>query len=142
MTTAPEGPPVPNHARLVVRNGPLVDATLNRVVGMLAARARCPIDRLDDALLATDAIAAHAGDFTADGSLDVTVATDAEAITLIVAPLRAEGADGLLKAAELPGVGNVLERVADEVVAGQSEDGIGEELRVRVAFHPGTADGA
>ena len=46
-----------NQARLVVRHGPLVGAVLSRVVGMLAARALCPIDRLDDALLITDAIA-------------------------------------------------------------------------------------
>ena len=57
----------PNEARLVVRNGPLVGAVLSRVVGMLAARALCPIDRLDDALLVTDAIAAHAGDYTLNG---------------------------------------------------------------------------
>lgn len=139
MTAAPDSPQVPNHARLVVRKGPLVGAVLSRVVGMLAARALCPIDRLDDALLVTDAIAAHAGDFTADGTVGVTVlvAADADAITMIVAPLRAQGADGLLRAAELPGVGNVLERVADEVTTGQAEDETGEELRVRVAFHPG-----
>lgn len=137
MTAAPLSPQVSNHARLVIRNGPLVDAVLGRVVGMLAARAMCPIDRLDDALLVTDAIAAHAGDFSSNGTVDVTVAADAEAITLIVAPLRAQGADGLLRAAELPGVGNVLQRVADEVTTGHAEDGSGEELRVRVAFHPG-----
>lgn len=139
MTAAPDSLQVPNHARLVVRKGPLVGAVLSRVVGMLAARALCPIDRLDDALLVTDAIAAHAGDFTADGTVGVTVivAADADAITMIVAPLRAQGADGLLRAAELPGVGNVLERVADEVTTGQAEDETGEELRVRVAFHPG-----
>jgi hypothetical protein len=139
VTAAPDSWQVPNHARLVVRKGPLVGAVLSRVVGMLAARALCPIDRLDDALLVTDAIAAHAGDFTADGTVGVTVivAADADAITMIVAPLRAQGADGLLRAAELPGVGNVLERVADEVTTGQAEDETGEELRVRVAFHPG-----
>jgi hypothetical protein len=136
MRPEPETP-LPNHARLVVRTGPLVGAVLSRVVGMLAARALCPIDRLDDALLVTDAIAANAGDFTTNGTVGVTVAADADAITLVVSPLRARGAEGLLKAAELPGVGNVLERVADEVTTGQAEDGTGEELRVRVTFHPG-----
>jgi len=128
--------PVANDARLEVRTGPLVGAVLSRVVGMLAARALCPIDRLDDALLITDAIAAHAGDFTPNGTVGVTVHATEEAITLVVAPLRPQGAEGLLRAAELPGVGNVLERIADEVTTGQGPDGRNEELRVRIAFHP------
>lgn len=126
-------PAAVNEARLVVRHGPLVGAVLSRVVGMLAARALCPIDRLDDALLITDAIAAHAGDFTPNGRVGITVAADEEGITLTVEPLRAQGADGLLRAAELPGVGNVLERVATEVEAARSDDG-GEGLRIRLAF--------
>jgi hypothetical protein len=125
-----------NQARLVVRNGPLVGAVLSRVVGMLAARALCPIDRLDDALLITDAIAAHAGDFTENGTVGVTVTADDDNLTMLVSPLRAQGAEGLLRAAELPGVGNVLERVADEVSSGAAESGSGEALCVRLAFHP------
>jgi serine/threonine-protein kinase RsbW len=125
-----------NEARLVVRSGPLVGAVLSRVVGMLAARALCPIDRLDDALLITDAIAAHAGDYTANGRVGVTVTADPDGMTLCVSPLRPQGADGLLRAAELPGVGNVLERVADEVATGDGPDAGTEELRIRLAFHP------
>jgi serine/threonine-protein kinase RsbW len=124
-----------NEARLVVRKGPLVGAVLGRVVGMLAARALCPVDRLDDMLLITDAIAAHAGDFTANGSVSVTVTTDDDGMTMTVSPLRPDGAQGLLAAAELPGVGNVLERVADTVTPGQAADGSGEELSVRLGFH-------
>jgi serine/threonine-protein kinase RsbW len=129
-------PVVANEARLRVRNGPLVGAVLSRVVGMLAARALCPIDRLDDALLITDAIAAHAGDFTVNGTVGITVSANEDGITMTVTPLRPQGADGLLRAAELPGVGNVLERVANDISTGTSEDGSVEELRVRVDFHP------
>lgn len=124
-----------NEARLVIRSGPLVGAVLSRVVGMLAARALCPIDRLDDALLITDAIAAHAPDYTANGCVGITVSADEDGITLLVSPLGANGAEGLLAAAELPGVGNVLKRVADEVQPGTTADGA-EELKVRLAFHP------
>ena len=123
-----------NEAHLEIRSGPLVGAVLSRVVGMLAARALCPIDRLDDALLITDAIAAHAPDFT-NGQVSVTVSADDDGITLLVSPLRANGAKGLLAAAELPGVGNVLERVADDVEAGTSSEGA-EQLTVRLAFNP------
>jgi hypothetical protein len=125
----------PNEARLLVKSGPLVSAVLGRVVGMLAARALCPIDRLDDALLITDALAANAGDFAVDDIVGITVRADEHGIDMLVAPLRPQGGDGLLRASDLPAVGNVLERVADEVSAGRADDGT-EELRVRLAFHP------
>ena len=124
----------PNHARIRLREGPLVGPVLSRVVGMLAARALCPVDRLDDALLVADAIAAHAPNHTTDGTLIVAVATDAEAIRLRVGPLREDGARGVLDDATLPGVGNVLERVADEIATGRTDDDAGEELLLEIAF--------
>ena len=71
-------------------SGPLVGAVLGRVVGMLAARAQCPIDRLDDALLITDAVAAHAPRFSADDRVRVVVRTDDSSLEIVVASL-AEG---------------------------------------------------
>ncbi|MBI5104901.1 MAG: hypothetical protein HZB46_07930 [Solirubrobacterales bacterium] len=120
-----------NEATLTVRHGELLGPVLGRVVGMLAARASCPIDRLDDALLLTDAVAAHAPGHTANGSVRVYVRADRdEGLVLRVGPLRAGGADALLESASLPGVGNVFERVADEVRAE------GDELHLRLAFRP------
>jgi hypothetical protein len=40
--------------------------------------------------------------------------TYTDTLTLLVTPLRPQGGDGLLRAIELPGVGNILERVADD----------------------------
>jgi hypothetical protein len=108
---------VGNEARLSVRKGPLVGPVLGRVVGMLAARAQCPIDRLDDAMLLTDAVAAHAPAHSADAHVQVVVAADEDGLELRVEALSPEGARGLLADAELPGVGNVFDRVADEVRA-------------------------
>jgi hypothetical protein len=122
----------PNEARVAVVHGPLVGAVLGRVVGMLAARAQCPIDRLDDALLITDAVAAHAPRFSADDRVRVVVRTDDSALEIIVGSLAAGGTEGLVADATLPGVGNVLERVADEVDRTPGEDG--EQLRIRVSF--------
>ena len=124
----------PNEARVAVRSGPLVGAVLSRVVGMLAARALCPIDRLDDALLVTDAIAAHAPNHAIDDQVVVTVSATSDAIELVVGPLRPQGAQGLIDDAGLPGVGNVLERMSDELEAGPSEDGGSEQVRVRLNF--------
>jgi hypothetical protein len=126
--------PETNEALLRVRSGPLVGAVLSRVVGMLAARAQCPIDRLDDALLISDAVAAHAPRYTPNGRVTVTVVADANLLELRVAPLQERGARGLLADAELPGVGNVFEQVADEVTPGVAADGSGEQLIIRLGF--------
>jgi hypothetical protein len=122
----------PNEAHVSVVQGPLVAAVLGRVVGMLAARAQCPIDRLDDALLITDAVAAHAPRFSTDDRVRVVVRTEASALEIIVGSLTKGGTDGLVADATLPGVGNVLERVADEVDRSPGADG--EQLRIRVSF--------
>ena len=122
----------PNQASVTVARGPLVGAVLGRVVGMLAARAQCPIDKLDDALLITDAVAAHAPRFAAGDHVHVVVRTDTGALDIIVGPLTEGGTDGLVADATLPGVGNVLERVADEVDRSRGSEG--EQLRVRVSF--------
>jgi len=122
----------PNEAHVTVVHGPLVGAVLGRVVGMLAARAQCPIDRLDDALLISDAVAAHAPRFSADDRVRFVVRTDDSALEIIVGSLAKGGTEGLVADATLPGVGNVLERVADEVDRTPGEDG--EQLRIRVSF--------
>jgi hypothetical protein len=117
-----------NEATLTVRRPELLGPVLGRVVGMLAARAQCPIDRLDDALLLTDAVAAHAPGHTVDGGVTVHVHAEPAGLSLRVGPLAADGADALLAAAMLPGVGNVFERVA----SGISTEG--SELLLRLAF--------
>ena len=132
MSELPNVPVGPNEARVAVANGPLVGAVLGRIVGMLAARAQCPIDKLDDALLITDAVAAHAPRFSADDRVRVVVRTDDSALEIIVRSLTKGGTEGLVADATLPGVGNVLERVADEVDRSPGEDG--EQLRIRVSF--------
>ncbi len=126
-----------NEAHLAVAPGPLAAPVLGRVVGMLAARAGCPIDRLDDALLIADAVAARAGSFSDDGRIGVHVTAEIGAVELKVGPLHEDGASGLIASAALPGVGNILERVADDL-SPESTNGH-EYLRIRMAFgtpHP------
>ena len=121
-----------NQATIVVRNGPLLGPVLTRVIGMLAARAQCPIDRLDDALLVADTVAAHSPDHAVDGSVTVGVNAREGLLELTVGSLVAQGAEALLRDADLPGVGNVLERVADAVELRTQADG--EQLYVRLGF--------
>ena len=124
-----------NEASVTVVSGPLAGPVLGRVVGMLAARADCPIDRLDDALLVADAIAAKAASFSDDGRVNVHVAAEIGSVELLVGPLRPNGAEELIESAALPGVGNVLERVADELESEHRDgDGDVEYLRIRLGF--------
>ena len=130
-----------NEATLGLARGPLVAPILGRVVGMLTARADCPIDRLDDALLVADAISAKAASFSDDGRVNVRVIARVGSVELHVGPLRAGGAKDLVASAALPGVGNVLERVAD--VLEPQRNGTGEFLVIRLGFDaqgPATSD--
>lgn len=126
-------PSARNEATMLVRNGPLLGPVLSRVIGMLAARAQCPIDRLDDALLVADTVAAHSPDHAVDGTVRVGLAAGDGVLELTIGRLKAGGAEALLKDAELPGVGNVLDRVADQVDV-RTEDADGETLYVRLGF--------
>ena len=118
-----------SEATLRVGRPELLGPVLGRVVGMLAARAQCPIDRLDDALLLTDAVAAHAPSLATEGEVTVHIHAEPEGLSLRVGVGGADGgADRLLEAASLPGVGNVFQRVADDVRAE------GPELVLHLAF--------
>ncbi len=121
-----------NTARMVVRNGPLLGPVLTRVIGMLAARAQAPIDRLDDALLVADTVAAHGPDHARDGHVTVGLTTSPGTLELTLGALRPDGARGVLADATLPGVGNVLEQIADAVEVRQDDEG--ELLYVRLGF--------
>ena len=121
-----------NEATMLVRNGPLLGPVLSRVIGMLAARAQCPIDRLDDALLVADTVAAHSPDHALDGAVRVDLVAREGIIELTVGALARGGGEQMLADAELPGVGNVLERVADAVEV--RAEGDGEALYIRLGF--------
>jgi len=123
---------IQNEATVGLARGPLVAPVLGRVVGMLTARADCPIDRLDDALLVADAIAAKAGSFSEDGRINVCVIARVDSVELEVGPLRPGGAEELIASAALPGVGNVLEGLADMLDPQQRERG--DFLVIRLGF--------
>ena len=112
--------------------GPLVGPILRRVVGMLAARADLPLDRLDDAVLVADLIAARAPAHVTSERLDVAVEHGRRQLALRVGPLRPGGGDALVVDAAVPGVGNVIEQLADELrVAPEGEQ---EFLHVRLEY--------
>jgi hypothetical protein len=123
-----------NSAMLRLANGPLVAPALCRVVSMVLARANCPMDRLDDALLICDTLSAHAPAYAADGHLDFTVTTNRSGFELRVGALAEQGALGLVRDALVPGVGNVLERMTDELRLVPAADSGREELVLAISF--------
>jgi hypothetical protein len=73
------------------------------------------MDRLDDAMILCDALSAHAPAHAHDGHIAFTVATDPRGVELRVGDLAEQGAGKLLADAAVPGVGNVFERLSDEL---------------------------
>jgi len=120
--------------RVSIAAGPLVGPVLRRVVGMLAARADLPLDRLDDAVLVADLIAARAPAHVAAETVDVALEPGPRTLSLVIGPLRPGGGQALVVDAAVPGVGNVIEQLADELsVDAQGEDAA-EFLRVTLAY--------
>jgi hypothetical protein len=127
---SPNGSPGTTHVSIA--SGPLVGPVLRRVVGMLAARADLPLDRLDDAVLVADLIASRAPAHVSATSFDVDLETGDRTLFLKVGPLKPGGGDALIVDAVVPGVGNVIEQLADDISV-QPEGGA-EYLHVRLAY--------
>jgi hypothetical protein len=119
---------------LRLSNGPLSGPVLCRVVSMVLARADCPLNRLDDALLACEEIAAYGLGHAADGHVTVTLTAREDGVELRVGELARQGARGVLADAMVPGVGNVLEQVSDELRVEPTRDGDSEDLVLAIAF--------
>jgi serine/threonine-protein kinase RsbW len=130
----------PRTAGMSIMPGPLVSAISGRVTAMLAARADFPLDRLADAVLVSDAIAAHAGEYMVREDIGVAISDGDGSLDFRVGPLREGGAQGLLSELEVPGLGGSLERLVDDVsversaLAGGGMDALeaGEYLALRI----------
>jgi anti-sigma regulatory factor (Ser/Thr protein kinase) len=105
----------PRAAGLLIQPGPLVASVASRVTAILAARADFPLDRLADAVLVSDAIAAHASDYIAGTDVGIVIEDGDGTLDFRVGPLHEGGGEGLLREMEVPGLGHSLERLVDEV---------------------------
>jgi serine/threonine-protein kinase RsbW len=90
---------------------------------MLAARANLPIDRLNDAVLLSDTIAANVCSGFGEGRVRVEIGAGSEGLELCVGPLASDGAALLRQSARIPEAGDVLERLANAVSVEQRADG-------------------
>jgi anti-sigma regulatory factor (Ser/Thr protein kinase) len=108
-------------------------AVLSRVVSLVAARSDFSIDRLSDVQIVSDAIAGGAPAQALDGALSVSIDEREDGFELGVGPLAPGGAQRLLSESVLPGLGYLLDRLADQVEIEPAEDPeSGERLRVRI----------
>jgi anti-sigma regulatory factor (Ser/Thr protein kinase) len=102
----------------------LARTVLPRVLSVLATHARFSADRIGDTQLLADALAARASEAVGDGHLSVVASVERRNLELRLGPLDAGGAQQLIAAAAVEGVGPVIERLADDhqvLSAGSSE---------------------
>jgi anti-sigma regulatory factor (Ser/Thr protein kinase) len=111
----------------------LLAPVLSRTISILAARANLPVDRLSDAVILGDAIAAQAAGEFPDGRAKIEVDEQDGELSMRVGPLADGGGDRLVQGMRIPELGGSLERLADEIRVEQ--DGGGEILVLRVGPH-------
>lgn len=123
-------------AVVTIRDPGLAPAVLERIAGALAARVDLPVDRLLDAQIVLEAVAAGAA---RRGAAGLTVRFDAApgTVAIRVGPLADGMAAAVLTDGAVPGVGPVVERMVD----GWSidRDGDGEHLRLVLGAPAGDA---
>ena len=101
-------------------------AILNRLVSALAARAGFSIDRLSDAQLVTDALAARIAPVLHGAYVSVGIGVRERTVELRVGRLRAGGSASLVAASAIGELGPVISRLTDEIAV--SHAGRGEML--------------
>ena len=106
---------------------------LRRVIALMAAHAGFSMDRLSDAVLVAETLAAHTPSHATDGIVRVAIEDQGGAVLMRVGPLEDGGAAALLESSRLPAYGPVLEHLADGVEADTSQADQGEYLVVRLA---------
>jgi serine/threonine-protein kinase RsbW len=128
------GPPVgvempAEQTEISVASTELLAPVLARIVGALAARRDLSIERVSDAVLLTDAIAATAPGHFAEGRVTLVLADAEDGIELRLGPMEEGAAEQIREELSLPAVGGSLETLADALAA--EKDGEGDYLAVR-----------
>jgi serine/threonine-protein kinase RsbW len=115
---------------VVSASGQLVAPVLGSVIAVLAARAGFSVERLSEAQIVTDAIAAHAAEAFPGRHVHAAIDTADRRLDLRVGPLVDGGGDRLVASSAVGGLAPVLERLTDEMTI-ERRDG-GEDLRLAI----------
>lgn len=123
--------PVADAAELTIGRPDLAAPVLERVVGALASRHSITVDRLNDAVLLTDAVSARAPEVFGKDGMRFAVIDGDGGIDLRIGPMPEGASRDLLDGLALPQVGGSLEALADEMRIEQDDEG--EYVVVRFA---------
>lgn len=124
-------PPPAEEAELIATEPRYLSSALARMVGAFAARREITVDRLSDAVLLTDAIAAGAPKGFSGGPIRVTITDGDGGIDLRVGPMASGRGEQLRESLRLPETLGSLESLADELRVEVSEEG--DYLAVAIA---------
>ncbi len=113
--------------------GPMIGPVLGRVVRFHCARADLEIDRLSDAVLITDALAAGIENVAIGGRIRFVVEAHSGCVGLNVGPLVVGGAQSFIDGSAFDHLGPVLSTLADtfEPHVGSDGDHLTIEIRSR-----------
>jgi serine/threonine-protein kinase RsbW len=108
---------------------------MRRVVAVVAAQEDMSVERVMESLLVVELVARHGLRYLVGDHVDVRVTRAAGAFELRVGPLEQSGALAVVRDSEVPAIGSVVERLADDVRVEQAEvDGVDcEYLVLRLA---------
>jgi anti-sigma regulatory factor (Ser/Thr protein kinase) len=109
-------------ASIAIAPDDLAASVLTRVITSLAARARFSIDRLSDAQLVADAIAAHSAVWLTGAHLRVGIKSDPRSLELRVGPLLGGKGQSFVDASAIGGFDPLLKRLADELTVSTAGD--------------------
>jgi serine/threonine-protein kinase RsbW len=123
-------PGPPDGDTVVSASGQLVGPVLASVIAVLAARAGFSVERLSDAQIVTDAIAAHSAEAFPGRHVHAAIDIGERRLDLRIGPLVEGGADRLVASSAVGGLGPVLERLTDEMAI-ERRDG-DEDLRLAI----------
>lgn len=124
----------PETTEVITDRPELLGPVLARMVAALAARRDLSVDRVSDAVLVTDAIAAAAPESFSDGRVRLGLDDRGEGLALRLGPMQAGAAKRIRQGLDVPDVGGSLESLADELTVEESTDG--EYLVIRFAAAP------
>jgi anti-sigma regulatory factor (Ser/Thr protein kinase) len=99
---------------LTIAPASLARAVLPRILSVLAARAHFSTDRISDAQLVADSLAAHAPSSLGADRVSLTVGVTSRSLELCVGPLGVGSADRLILDSDVDGLGPVIEKLTDE----------------------------
>lgn len=109
-----EGEELQATSALAIAPSSLARTVLPRILSVLAVRAHFSTDRISDAQLVADSLAAHAPSSLGADRLSLTVGVQSRSLELCVGPLGAGSADRLILDSDVDGLGPVIEKLTDD----------------------------